>query len=96
LSGAPYATLLGRPVIPVEYCDNVGDKGDILLADFSQYALIEKGPASAYSIHVRFTSDEQTFRMVHRVDGQPLWKNALTPYNAGSTLSPFVTLNERA
>jgi HK97 family phage major capsid protein len=96
LSVAPYATLFGRPVLPVEYCDNVGDSGDIILADFSQYALIDKPAATAYSIHFMFSTDEQTFRVVYRVDGQPLWKNALTPYNGGSTLSPFVKLDARA
>jgi HK97 family phage major capsid protein len=96
LSVSPYASLFGRPVIPVEYCDNVGDSGDIILADFSQYALIDKPAATSYSIHFMFSTDEQTFRVVYRVDGQPLWKNALTPYNGGSTLSPFVKLDARA
>ena len=31
LSGSPYATLKGRPVIPVEYCSTVGTVGDIML-----------------------------------------------------------------
>lgn len=97
LSQAPYGTLLGRPVIPVEYCATLGDKGDIMLADFSQYVLAEKGGIqSASSIHVNFMTDESVFRLVYRCDGQPLWNSALTPFKGSNTLSPFVTLAERA
>lgn len=96
LSVAPYSTLFGRPVLAVEYCDTVGDSGDVVLADLSQYALIDKGPLGAYSIHLRFDYDEQVYRMVYRVDGAPLWKNTLTPYLSGNTLSPFVKLDARA
>jgi HK97 family phage major capsid protein len=97
LSQAPYGTLLGRPVIPVEYCATLGDKNDIVLADFSQYVLADKGGVqSASSIHVAFLTDESVFRLVYRCDGQPLWSSALTPYKGSNTLSPFVTLAERA
>lgn len=98
LSGQPYGTLFGRPVIAVEQCDTLGDKGDIVLADMSQYLLIEKGGLqSASSIHVKFTTDETAFRFVYRVDGQPLWEAALTPFSGSTnTLSPFVTLDARA
>lgn len=95
-SDKPYATLFGRPVVPVEYCKTVGDEGDIILADWSQYVAIDKGGIeSAVSMHVRFVYDEQTFRFVYRVDGEPMWKSALTPLNGTNTLSPFVTLEAR-
>ena len=97
LSQAPYGTLLGRPVIPVEYCATLGDQGDIMLCDFSQYVLADKGGVqSASSIHVAFMTDESVFRMVYRCDGQPLWNSALTPYKGSNTLSPFVALAARA
>lgn len=98
LSGQPYGTLFGRPVIPVEQCATLGDKGDIVLADLSQYILIDKGGVqSASSIHVRFVNDESVFRFVYRVDGQPIWHSSLTPYKGSSnTVSPFVTLDARA
>ena len=97
LNDTPYSMLLGRPVIPVEHCEALGTAGDIVLADFSQYLLVDKGGAnSARSIHVRFVYDETTFRFTYRVDGQPLWDNVLTPYKGGSTLSPFVTLAARS
>ncbi|MBW1710542.1 MAG: phage major capsid protein [Deltaproteobacteria bacterium] len=97
LNDSPYSQLLGRPVIPVEYCHNLGNKGDIILADFSQYLLVDKGGVdSARSIHVRFVYDETTFRFTYRVDGQPLWESPLTPQYDGRTLSPFVTLAARS
>jgi len=97
ISGVPYGTLMGRPVLPIEQCDNVGDVGDILLADLSQYIMIDKGGIqSASSIHVYFTTDQTAFRFVYRCDGQPWWKSALTPFNGGNTQSPFINLAARA
>jgi HK97 family phage major capsid protein len=97
LSGAPYGTLMGRPVIPVEYCATVGTEGDIILADLSQYLMIDKGGINAASsMHVRFIYDEMAYRFIYRVDGQPIWNSALTPKNGSNTLSPFVTLATRS
>lgn len=97
LAAAPNATLLGRPILPTEYNSALGDKGDIVLADLSQYLLIEKGGMkSDISMHVRFIYDEMTFRFVLRVDGQPIWEAPLSPFKGTDTLSPFVTLAERA
>lgn len=96
-SASPYGTLLGRPVIPVEYCSALGTVGDVILADFSQYMVIEKGGLeAASSVHVRFVNDEMTYRFVLRIDGQPIWNSALTPFSAGSTVGPFVVLETRS
>ncbi len=96
LNTGTYGSLSGRPVIPVEYCKTLGTKGDVLLADFSQYVVIDKGGVrAAESMHVRFLYDEQTFRTTYRLDGAPLWPSALTPANGDNTLSPFVALDTR-
>jgi HK97 family phage major capsid protein len=93
----PYGRLKGRPVIPVEYCQTLGTAGDIILADFSQVIAIEKGGMQAdSSIHVRFTTNENTFRFIHRYDAQPVWNSALTPFKGSATKSPFVVLDTRA
>jgi HK97 family phage major capsid protein len=100
---SPYAkeyvergTIKGRPVIPVEQCETLGDKGDIVLADMSQYLLIDKGGVKAdSSMHVRFLYDEQCMRFTYRVNGMPLWDSPLTPFKGSSTLSPFITLDAR-
>ena len=96
LSEKPYGTLFGRPVVPLEQCNGAGDVGDIILADVSQYLLIDKGGVSqASSVHVRFLYDEQIFRFIYRVDGQPIWSKPLTPYKGSSSVSPYVTLAKR-
>jgi HK97 family phage major capsid protein len=96
-AGAPYGTLMGRPVLPIEQASTLGNVGDIMLLDLSQYLWIDKGGIKTNdSIHVRFTNDETVFRFVARVDGQPLWNSPLTPATgSANTLSPFVTLAAR-
>ena len=87
----------GRPVIPIEYCSAVGTVGDIILADMSQYAFIDKGGIQqAQSIHVRFTTHEMAFRATYRCDGGSMWMSALTPFKGSATQSPFITLATRA
>lgn len=93
----PFGLMLGRPVIPVEYCAGLGDAGDILLIDPLQYLLTDKdGQRAESSMHVRFLYDEMTFRFIHRLDGQPAWNKPVTPFKGTNTLSPFVALGERA
>ncbi|MGE0460908.1 MAG: phage major capsid protein [Vicinamibacterales bacterium] len=92
--GQPFATLYGRPVIPVEYCSALGTSGDIVLAALDEYVLIDKGGVDqAVSLHVAFLTHEQVFRFMYRVDGQPTWNAAMTPKSGGSTLSCVVVLS---
>lgn len=93
---AMYGTLLGRPVIPVEYLPVTGQPGDIMLVDLSEYLTIDKGGIqTAQSMHVRFIYDEMTFRLVYRVDGKPAWRQPVTTANGGLAKSPFVALAAR-
>lgn len=95
-AGQPYSTLFGRPVIEIEQADTVGDLGDIMLLDLSQYLMIDKGGLeAAQSIHVRFLYGENTFRFILRTDGQPIWNSPMTLYNSNTTVSPFVLLAAR-
>jgi len=97
LSQSGYGSLFGRPVIEIEQCDTIGDVGDIILASWSEYQMIEKGGIqSASSIHVRFQYDETVFRFVYRTDGQPKWSLPLTPFQSALTQGPFVVLAARA
>lgn len=97
LSGSPFATLFGRPVVPIEHASTLGTVGDIVLADFDAYALLDLGqPESASSMHVAFTTFEEAFRVIYYVDGQLKWHSALTPLNGNNTLSPVVTLATRS
>ena len=96
ISEKPYATLFGRPVIPVEYCDTLGNAGDIVLADMSQYVVADKNAMQQMSsVHVRFVNDEMTFRLTYRLDGNVTWPAALTPYKGTQTKSPFIALAAR-
>ncbi|MGE3840057.1 MAG: phage major capsid protein [Vicinamibacterales bacterium] len=92
--GQAYASLYGRPVIPVEYCAALGTSGDIVLTALDEYTVIDKGGVEqAVSIHVAFLTDEQVFRFIYRVDGQGNWNSALTPKSGGDTLSPIIKLS---
>jgi len=98
-SASPYMTLFGRPVIPSEHCPELGDLGDIILADFTNgYILAEKGGVqAAMSISVQFASDQSVFRFVLRCDGQPVLSAPIAPYKGTAlTQSHFVALEARA
>lgn len=97
-SAQPFATLFGRPVIPIEYAAGLGTVGDIILTDLGEYWFFDKGdPVQASSIHVAFTTDEQAFRVTYRADGRCSWVAPLTPYKGtGSTQSCCVALATRA
>ena len=93
LSASPYGTILGRPFIETEYNPALGSLGDLLLFSPGQYAMITKGGIqAATSIHVQFLTDETAFRFVYRVDGEPYWNSAVTPFKGSDTISPFVAL----
>jgi len=89
-------TILTRPVIFTEKTEVLGNKGDILLADLSQYVVgLRSEMRFDLSIHAHFTTDEQLARLIERHDGMPLWSEALTLEDGTTTVSPFVTLAAR-
>lgn len=97
LSGSPYNTLLGIPVVPIEQCQTLGTVGDIILADMQSYLLATKGGVqAAMSIHVKFDYDESVFRFIMRVDGCPSLASSIVPYKGSETVSPFVALATRS
>lgn len=96
ISGLPYPTLFGRPAIALEQASAKGDVGDIMCIDPASYIELTKGGARrSLSQHVAFTTGEIALRTDFRVDIQPGWKSALTPYKGSDTISPFVTLAAR-
>ena len=99
-SGAPFGTLMGKPIIFTEHASTLGTVGDIMLIDFSEYLLGRKRGAGggiqyAKSIHVQFLYDQTAFRFVTRLDGEPWWPAVFTPLR-GATQSPYVALATRA
>lgn len=96
LNNAQNDTLLGRPVVYDEFVASKGSKGDILLADFSEYLLIKKGEERKdWSMHVAFLTDEQVFRIVMRVNGKPMRNNTYAVRNSTNRRGAFVTLGAR-
>ena len=89
--------ILTRPVVFTEKTEKLGEKGDIMLTDFSQYVVgLRSDMRFDTSIHVAFETDEILSRIIERHDGQPLWNSSLTLEDGTTTVSPFVTLAERA
>lgn len=96
INSAPFGTLLGRPIVPLEQCSALGDVGDIAFCDWRQYLGITKGSIqSASSIHVKFVYDETAFRFVLRFNGAPIPNAPLTPHKGAATIGPFIVLEDR-
>lgn len=93
--GNETALLFGRPVIAIEQAQTIGTQGDIALVDMTQWCYIDRDLQQAASMHVQFITDQMTFRWIYRVDGQPQWHTALTPFNGSNTQSPYITLAAR-
>jgi len=96
-NAAPAMTLLGRPIKWTRKAPGVlGTQGDISLADFRMYAIGDRQDVRLdTSEHAQFLADKTVFKVIERVDGQPLLKSPLTPENGGPTLSAFVQLATR-
>lgn len=88
-------TLFGRPIVIIEQASALGQVGDIVLADMSQYLILESPLRVSVSPHVNFTSGETAFKFVLRIDGQPMWQSPIIPTAGGASVSPFVTLASR-
>jgi len=93
-------TVLGRPAYESEHLSSaLGTTGDIILVDPTQYGVAYKGtftPSVESSAHLYFDSNKTAFRLVFRVDGQPLWDTYITPAQGSVTKSPIVTLETRS
>ncbi|WP_257194250.1 phage major capsid protein [Acetivibrio clariflavus] len=88
-------TLLGKEVLFTEKCPALGAKGDLILADLSQYAIgMRKEIALDRSNVPGWMEDMTDYRVIVRVDGQGTWDKPITPKN-GATLSWAVALEAR-
>lgn len=99
LSAAPYGTMLNRPVLPVEACPTLGDAGDIILTDLTQYMALTKAGQDIQtdvSMHLYFDQAMQAFRFIFRVNGMPMWGSTIERQNGSNTLSCSVALAARA
>lgn len=79
-------TLLGKQVIFTEKCPPLGAKGDLILADLSQYAIGMRKEISLDRSNVPgWLQDLSDFRIIARVDGKGMWEKPITPKN-GNTM----------
>lgn len=89
-------TLAGLPIVTTDACPALGSEGDIILADMTRYLAAMKDPALHQSMHLWFDQDLTAFKLIFRMDGQPMLAAPITPQNSSVTKSYFVTLAERA
>jgi HK97 family phage major capsid protein len=88
-------TILTRPVYFTEKLPTLGTKGDILLANFSQYCIgMRREVSLATSIHVKWLQDEMAYRCIVRADGQGKWSQAYKN-KQGTSLSWCVVVENR-
>jgi HK97 family phage major capsid protein len=88
-------TILGRPAVFSEKVPALSSKGDVILADFSQYQIgLRKDLTLDRSIHPGWLTDTVNYRTILRADGMGSWDKPVTPF-AGDTLSWCVTLEAR-
>lgn len=103
LSGNMYGMLLGRPVIPHQVCETVGDVGDIMFVDFNQYLTLSKtgggrdanGTKTDVSMHLWFDQDLLAYKTTVRLGGQPWWSSTTAMRDGSFVQSPFVVLAAR-
>ncbi len=96
LSARPYATLMGRPVIPTEFNQALGAVGDIVLGNLGQYITISKGGVQELaSQHVEFLREQLAIKFTFRIDGRPMYDAPTTPANGTATQGDFIALAAR-
>jgi hypothetical protein len=77
-------------------CSTLGDLGDVVLADLSQYGL---GLSPVLSLDRSnapgWLAAQINLRAIARADGQSPWESPQTPRNGATTVSPFIVLGAR-
>jgi HK97 family phage major capsid protein len=86
----------GRPIYYSEFCPVLGQVGDLILGNWSEFLEGTYQPMQqTESVHVRYMANESAFKFWLRNAGAPWWKSVLTPKNGADTRSPFVALQAR-
>ena len=89
-------TIFGVPVQFTEKQPRIGGVGDAVLADWRYYLIGDRQAVTVESTQFdRWRYDETSWRMVHRVDGQPWLSQPLTLQDGTTQVSPFVILGAK-
>jgi HK97 family phage major capsid protein len=90
-------TIFGWPVIFTEKVPLAGTAGDVLLIDPRYYLVGDRKATTIESTQYDYWRYDQTsWRVVHRVDGQPWLSTWLTMQDGTTTVSPFVMLSDKS
>lgn len=94
----PKFTLFGSPLVFNSNFSALGDSGDIMYNDWSQYLIGQPTGQNSYemqqSIHLKFDYDQTCYKFTFYIDGKPWWAKPFQP-EYGDALSPFVKLEAR-
>ncbi len=87
-------SLMGFPLFLTEKLPALGTRGDLMLIDGAHYLIADRMEMEIdVSPHINFLTNQMTWRIVKRVDGQPWLNNPITLADGTQTVSPFVILN---
>jgi HK97 family phage major capsid protein len=96
------STLFGHPLIVSEKMPSIASgntttPGALTLADLDYYVIGERSTLQvAVSEQYLFASDLTAYRFLERLDARSWIRSALSPFNGGNTLSPFVKIDSTA
>lgn len=86
--------LMGYPVRWTEKLPYKGTRGDILLMDSRYYLVGDRQQTLIESTkYARWVYDQTSWRVTHRVDGQPWLSQPITYMDGTTEVSPFVVLD---
>jgi HK97 family phage major capsid protein len=88
-------TLCGIPAYPSEYCSAPGSVGDLILCDWSRYAIGTREVRSDSSIHVLWSTDQSAFRWITRIGGHLIDLAPVTSSQGSLLTSTAITLAAR-
>jgi len=88
------STLCGIPIKLTGKTPSLGNKGDLMLVDFTYYLLKDgSGPYVAASEHVLFRQNKTVIKVFWNVDGKGWVDEPLTLENSVAQASPYVILD---
>ena len=89
--------LRGIPVIATDHCSKLGDAGDIILADLSDYIMpLKDAIQQDMSMHVEFLSAQNAYRFILRVNGRPKTTSSFKIKNSDIPRGRYITVENRA
>lgn len=95
VAGGP-DTLLGRPYVKTEMLPSLGKFGDIALIDPAYYLIGDRQATTIEATQFdKWAEFKTSWRVMHRVDGQPWLDAPITFADTEFQVSPFVVLSDQ-